>query len=184
MKKVIGITGSIGSGKSYAIQMFKKILNNRKIEATFLDVDLIRRNILDQLDINREELNKRIYDNPKEMEEYKKFINPRIRQYLHEQINQKDGLIFVEWALLLEDKLIDIVDVIFLICCGREMQIKRLEKGDLGKEAIIKRLDLQLTNNQKVEILKSVNKEFYILNTNNNPGLNKYEEMLKKGGIL
>ena len=35
MKKVIGITGSIGSGKRYAIDTFKKICKERKINAIF-----------------------------------------------------------------------------------------------------------------------------------------------------
>lgn len=183
MRRVIGVTGSIGSGKSYAIEMFKKVCKDNKIEATFLDVDSIRRTILDQMNIDREELNKKIYDNPKEMDKYKQFINPKIEKYLKEQIKKKDGIIFVEWALLLEDKLYDIVDVIFLICCDRELQIKRLENGDLGREKIIKRLDLQLTNEQKIEMLKSINKEFYTLNTSNNPKLKEYENILKKGGL-
>jgi len=183
VKRVIGVTGSIGSGKSYAIEMFKKICKDNKIDATFLDVDSIRRTILDQMNINREELNKKIYDDPKEMEEYKQFINPKIEKYLKEQINKKDGIIFVEWALLLEDKLYDIVDIVFLIYCDRELQIKRLENGDLGKEKIIKRLDLQLTDEQKIEILKNINKEFYTLNTTNNPVLTEYENILKKGGL-
>ena len=46
MKKVIGITGSIGSGKSYATDNFKKICKNKNIKAIFIDVDDVRRNIL------------------------------------------------------------------------------------------------------------------------------------------
>ena len=45
MKKVIGITGSIGSGKSHAVKIFKNICKEKEIDAIFLDVDDIRRNI-------------------------------------------------------------------------------------------------------------------------------------------
>ena len=48
MKKVIGITGSIGSGKSYAVQKFKEICKAKKRKAIFLDVDTIRRKILEE----------------------------------------------------------------------------------------------------------------------------------------
>ena len=75
MKKVIGITGSIGSGKSYAIDIFKRICKERKINAIFLDVDDIRRNILKKEKIDREQLNKNIYNSQKAMEEYKKVID-------------------------------------------------------------------------------------------------------------
>ena len=52
MKKIIGITGSIGSGKSYAVQIFKRICEQNKINASFLDVDNIRRKILDKENID------------------------------------------------------------------------------------------------------------------------------------
>ena len=183
MKKVIGITGSIGSGKSYAVDIFKKICNGKRINAIFLDVDDIRRNILDIEKIDRNLLNQKIYNDENAMEEYKKFINPKIKKYLDEQIDKYDGVIFFEWALLLEDKLYDIVDSIIMIYCKEEIQIKRLKNGDLGKESIVKRIKMQLTNEQKIDKIKQLKKEFFILDTSDDPKENEYEELLKKEGL-
>lgn len=183
MKKVIGITGSIGSGKSHTVENFKKICKENKIKATFLDVDDIRRNILKKENIDKISLNKKIYNNQEEMEKYKKFINPKIKEYLIQQINVNSGFIFIEWALLIEDNLYDIVDSIIMIYCEREIQIKRLEKGNLGKEEIIKRIDLQLTNEQKLEKIKQLDKEFFVIDTSDNPVIDEYEKIIKKEGI-
>ena len=183
MKKIIGITGSIGSGKSYAVDIFKKICKKKKINAVFLDVDEIRRNILDKEKIDREQLNQKIYNDKNAMEEYKKFINPRIRKYLHEQIMENDGIAFIEWALLLEDNLYDLVDSIIMIYCKEEIQIKRLENGDLGKESVIKRMKMQLTNEQKIDKIKQIKKDFFIIDTSNSPKENEYENLLKKEGL-
>ena len=117
MKKVIGTTGSIGSGKSYALDIFKKICKEKRINAIFLDVDDIRRNILSKENIARNQLNQKIYNDKNAMQEYKQFINPKIKKYLNEQISKNDGVIFIEWALLIEDNLYDIVDSIIMIYC-------------------------------------------------------------------
>lgn len=183
MKKVIGITGSIGSGKSYAIDIFKKICKDKRINAIFLNVDDIRRNILDIEKIDREQLNKKIYNNKEAMQEYKKFINPKIKKHLIEQINKNNGVIFIEWALLLEDELYDIVDSIIMVYCKEEIQIKRLESGNLGKESVIKRMKMQLTNEQKIDKIKQLKKEFFVIDTSDNPRENEYEELLKKEGL-
>lgn len=183
MKKVIGITGSIGSGKSYAIDIFKKICKERKINAIFLDVDDIRRSILEKEKIDREQLNKKIYNSRKGMEEYKKVINPKIKKYINEKINKSNGVIFIEWALLLEDNLYDIVDSIIMVYCKEEIQIKRLENGDLGKESVIKRIKMQLTNEEKIDKIKQLKKEFFVIDTSNNPKENEYEELLRKEGL-
>lgn len=183
MKKVIGITGSIGSGKSYAVDIFKKICKENKIKAIFLDVDDIRRNILKEENIDRTQLNQNIYNDKKSMEEYKQFINPKIKKYLNEKISQNDGVIFIEWALLLEDNLYDIVDSIVMIYCQEEIQIERLENGDLGREEVIKRINLQLTNEQKVDKIKKLKKEFFIIDTSDSPNEKEYGELLKKEGL-
>ena len=183
MKKVIGITGSIGSGKSYAIDIFKKICKERKINAIFLDVDDIRRSILEKEKIDREQLNKKIYNRKKKMEEYKKVINTKIKKYINEKINKSNGVIFIEWALLLEDNLYDIVDSIIMVYCKEEIQIKRLENGDLGKETVMKRIKIQLTNEEKIDKIKQLKKEFFVIDTSNNPKENEYEELLRKEGL-
>ncbi len=183
MKKVIGITGSIGSGKSYAVDIFKKICKEKNVNAIFLDVDDIRRNILEKENIDRIQLNQKIYNDEKAMEEYKRFINPKIKKYLNEQISKNDKIIFIEWALLIEDSLYDIVDSIIMIYCQKEIQIKRLENGNLGKESVIKRMKMQLTNEQKIDKIKKLRKEFFIIDTSNSPKENEYEELLKKEGL-
>lgn len=183
MKKIIGITGSIGSGKSYAVEMFKKILNKYKVDVTFFDVDTIRRKILEEENIDRVLLNQKIYSNQEEMKKYKRFIKPKVKEYLVDQIKKINGFVFIEWALLIEDSLDDMVDSIIMVYCEKEIQIRRLEDGDLGKEEILKRINSQLTNEEKLERIKSLGKEFYIINTSNNPAIDEYESVLKKEGI-
>ena len=183
MKKVIGITGSIGSGKSYAIDIFKKICKERKINAIFLDVDDIRRSILEKEKIDRKQLNKKIYNSRKAMEEYKKVINTKIKKDINEKINKSNGIIFIEWALLLEDNLYDIVDSIIMVYCKKEIQKKKLENADLEKESLIKRIKMQLTNEEKIDKIKQLKKEFFVIDTSNNPKENEYEELLRKEGL-
>lgn len=183
MKKVIGITGSIGSGKSYAVDIFRKICEENKINAIFLNVDDIRRTILEKENIDRNLLNQKIYNDKKAMEEYKKYINPQIKKYLNEQISKSNGIIFIEWALLIEDNLYDIVDSIVMVYCDEEIQIKRLENCNLGKEEILKRIKIQLTNKQKIDKIKELKKEFFIIDTSNNPKEGEYKNLLKKEGL-
>ena len=128
-------------------------------------------------------MNKKIYNSKKTMEEYKKVINPKIKKYINEKINKSNGVIFIEWALLLEDNLYDIVDSIIMVYCKEEIQIKRLENGDLGKETVMKRIKIQLTNEEKIDKIKQLKKEFFVIDTSNNPKENEYEELLRKEGL-
>ncbi len=184
MKKVIGITGSIGSGKSYTRNQFKEIAKEKKIKARFIDVDEVRRKLLKDEKIDTIQLNQIIYHNEEEMKRYKQYINPKIKDYLKEQIDQNNGIIFIEWALLIEDELFDIVDSIIMIDCKPSIQMKRLERGELKKEEIIKRMNLQFSNKQKIEKIRKLRKEFFVLDTSDNPKKEKYEELLRKEGII
>lgn len=183
MKKVIGITGSIGSGKSYAVKNFKEICEKKHIEAIFIDVDEVRRNILKKENIDRKELNNKIYSNELEMKKYKEYINPKIREYLKAQINMYSGFVFIEWALLLEDEFYDLVDSIIMIDCTQDIQIERLQKSSLNKEEIIRRMNLQMSNKEKIEKIIRLKKELFTLEASYNPQIEEYENLLKKVGL-
>lgn len=183
MKKVLGITGSIGSGKSYAVKKFKEICQKNNINSIFIDVDNVRRDLLEHKKIDRAELNKRIYSNKEEMKKYKEFINPKIREYLTNQINISNGFVFIEWALLLEDEFYDLVDSIIMINCSTDIQIERLKSSNLNEEEITKRMRLQLSNKEKIKKMKKLKKEIFILETSCNPQIEEYENLLKKVGL-
>ena len=70
-----------------------------------------------------------------------------------------------------------------MVYCEKNIQIKRLENGDLGREEVIKRINLQLTNEQKLEKIKQLKKEFYIIDTSNNPKIEEYKSVLRKEGL-
>lgn len=183
MRKIIGVTGSIASGKSYCMNNFKNICASNNIEAKFLYVDDIRRKILDDYKIDRNKLNKLIYDSVEKMNEYKNFINPKIKRFLIDEINNYSGFVFIEWALLIEDNFFDIVDSIIMVNCDRNIQIERLKNGDLSENEVIKRIDIQFSNLEKIKILERIAKNFKIINTDKNPKIYEYESLLKEVGI-
>ena len=55
---------------------------------------------------------------------------------------------------------------------------------ELKKEEIIKRMNLQFSNKQKIEKIRKLRKEFFVLDTSDNPKKEKYEELLRKEGII
>ena len=72
---VIGITGSMGCGKSYAVNLFKKYSEKQNIESTYISIDEIRRDLLN----NNESLNslyKQAYSSKQTMKAFKNSFLP------------------------------------------------------------------------------------------------------------
>ena len=44
-------------------------------------------------------------------------------------------------------------------------------------------MNLQLTNEQKLEKIKDLQKEYYIIDTTDNPGMQEYENILRREGL-
>ena len=157
MNKLIGITGMMCSFKT---TLSKKILDLNK-DYIYINVDEFRRslynnkNYLNELrnkisvlknepEINSLSLNKYIYNNEIIMKLYKETLY----KYLFEYIESFDNkTIIVDWALILNDKLDSKFDKIIYLKTSEKAILERLSKGDLSKEEIITRINLQKIDN-------------------------------------
>ena len=159
MNKLIGITGGMSSGKTTLSKEILK-LNNGYI---YIDVDEFRRNLFYKEDyinklknikplrnyknIDSNILNKYIYTNDNYMQIYKDILY----KYLFNYINSLDNkIILIDWALIINDNLIDKFDKIIYLNVSEQIRYKRLINSDLTKEEIKTRFKLQEINNKQL----------------------------------
>ena len=159
MKK-IGVTGIMGSGKT---TLCKKLLEDN--DFYYINVDNFR---LDLRENNKEfqeeltnnikgitaleDINKYIYSNKDNMIIYKNALY----KFLFNKINNivEDKTVLVDWALLIDDNLIDGFDKIILVTCDEEEIYRRLDGSYWPLEEIKNRISMQLSLKDKIKQLK------------------------------
>lgn len=162
----IGITGGIGSGKSYVCQILEKMgyaifysdleakklmIQNKELiqqiksiigEHAYLDNELnkpIIRNYLFQNEVNKEKLNDLIH--PFVYQEFEKWAS-----------SMKKEIVFNESALLFETESYKRFDKTILVTAPEEIRIQRLIRRDsLNVEEIKKRFNAQLKDSIKIK---------------------------------
>lgn len=189
----IGITGGIGSGKSYVCQILEKMgyaifysdleakklmIQNKELiqkikniigEHAYLDNELnkpIIRNFLFQNEVNKEKLNAMIH--PFVYQEFEKWTNTI----------QKE-IVFNESALLFETNSYKRFNKTILVTAPEEIRIQRLIKRDcLNVEEIKKRFNAQLNDTIKIKkadfIIENDDKKLII------PQINKMLEQIRR----
>lgn len=96
------------------------------------------------------------------MNKYKQILYQNFKNHL----KTIDKPIVVEWALIVEDNIVDLFDFIVIIETDKKKIINRLKGGDLGIVEVNKRLNLQLNTNDKIS--KLMNKKYIIVKENYN----------------
>lgn len=157
MNKLIGITGGMSSGKT---TLAKKLIE-KNTDFIYIDIDDFRRELyknkeyvkklkskiieLKQYDnINSLILNKYIYNSDKMMNDYKSVLYEFVFDYIKTFDNKT---IIIDWALIVNDNLIDKFDKIIYLDVSEKVRLSRLKESDLTKEEILKRFELQRINN-------------------------------------
>ena len=169
--KVIGLTGSIGSGKSTVSGFFEKL------GAIVIDADQVSRQVVEpgspalkeltvafgenilnpDGSLNRTLVAEIVFNSDEKRELLNSIIHPMIFNEINSTIEEyrEKGteIIILEAALILEKKgLIKLIDKLIVISIDEETQKKRLEgRGDLSREQINARINSQLTNNEKIK---------------------------------
>ena len=169
--KVIGLTGSIGSGKSTVSGFFEKL------GAIVIDADQVSRQVVEpgspalkeltvafgenilnpDGSLNRTLVAEIVFNSDEKRELLNSIIHPMIFNEINSTIEEyrEKGteIIILEAALILEKKgLIKLIDKLIVVSIDEETQKKRLEgRGDLSKEQINARINSQLINNEKIK---------------------------------
>lgn len=169
--KVIGLTGSIGSGKSTVSGFFEKL------GAIVIDADQVSRQVVEpgspalkeltvafgenilnpDGSLNRTLVAEIVFSSDEKRELLNSIIHPIIFNEINstiEKYREKGAeIIILEAALILEKKgLIKLIDKLIVVSIDEETQKKRLEgRGDLSREQINARINSQLTNNEKIK---------------------------------
>lgn len=165
---IIGLTGSIASGKSTVAKMLEEV------GLPIVDADLVARIVvepgtptlekisevfgkevlLENCELNREKLGEIIFHNPAKRVELNSIMHPAIRQ---EMLRQRDELteagephIVMDIPLLFESHLQHFVEKILVVSVTEENQLTRLmERNHLSKEEALARIATQLPLSEK-----------------------------------
>lgn len=162
--KIIGITGSSGSGKSTVCEILNEKYNVKIIDADKIAKELLtsgteyyndviskfEREITDDVgEIDRKKLADLIYNDDKK----RKMLNNSTFHYVVKEIKSRvkelnNIDIIIDAPLLFESKLDDICNFTIGVIAKESVQIERIIKRDsISKEQACKRLKAQQTNN-------------------------------------
>ena len=187
---IIGITGSIGSGKTTIAKLFSRHLYSR-IDADEIGHEIIKKNsaaykkiikkfgigILDKdKEIDRSRLANIVFNNNKKLKELNSITHPTIINEIKNQIKkikEKCGSktrIIIDAPLLLEAKAKNFVDKIIVVECDKKNILKRSKK--YSEEKIERILKLQMPLEEKIK-----HADFVI---DNNKGMEHLEKQVIK----
>lgn len=166
MKK-IGLTGSIGSGKSSVSNIFMK--NNIKI----IDADKIAREILDKgntlkeivdyfgievLDSNknldRKKLGNLVFSDANKLDKLNAITHPKIKEEIQKKLDDYESIdekiVILDIPLLIESHMTNMADLVLLITCNEDIQINRIMNRDnISKSEAVRRIKSQMNVEEK-----------------------------------
>ncbi|MFZ0368736.1 MAG: dephospho-CoA kinase [Halobacillus sp.] len=175
MTVVIGLTGSIASGKSTVSQMFSKF-NIPVVDADHLSRKVVEPGepaynkivetfgfqiLQDDRTIDRKRLGKIIFSDEEKRQQLNSIVHPQVRQ---EMLEERDAYkaedypaVVLDIPLLFESKLTSYVDRTMVVYVDEEIQLKRLMERDRSeREEAEERIQAQLSIAEKAKMADAV----------------------------
>lgn len=180
---IVGVTGEIGSGKSYVCEKFIALAKQRNLEIHHIDMDEITHQILASLSepvyqqirekiidtfgdkvkaekgfINRKVLGEIVFADQEKLDQLNQIMAQPLLVRLRRELYQKQGLILLNAALLIESGSADLCNNnLVLVKTSKELQQQRLEQRGLSAEQIERRLGSAYSFEQKKsQLLKEI----------------------------
>lgn len=177
---LIGLTGEIGSGKSYVGEQLVKLAKKDKIVAHNIELDLLAQQIQEDLSeekyelvrqeiiknfgkevsktdgsIDRKALGEIVFADGEKLSKLNEIMHTPILVRLRKELKNKEGLIILNAALLAETEMMDLSNYnLILLNVNEKNQEQRLIKRGLSKEQIKRRLASQYDFAKKKNIVE------------------------------
>ena len=194
MTKLIGITGGIGSGKTFICSIFrtlsvpvyeadnesKRLVNTSSIIRAKLTANYGDDIYLPTGDLNKQKLANIIFNDKKELEKVNNIIHPAVFDDLKAWVkkNSDNNYLIHEAAIMFESGANMLMDAVIFIDAPEEIRIKRvLERGNTTEKEVKRIIDNQMkvsekkklsdyviTNDEKEFLLPQINKLHNIFN--------------------
>jgi len=166
---IIGLTGSIASGKSTVSEMFVEL------GAYLIDYDVLAREVVepgreawegivaefgsevlnDDSTIDRGKLGQIVFDNPQKLNSLNRITHPAVFAEAQKRVQEivkadPEAVIIKDVPLLIETGIHTTVDKVIVVSARREVQVQRLMEKGFTEEESLKRIDSQIPINEKV----------------------------------
>lgn len=163
----VGLTGGIGSGKTtvsnflldYGIPVYNsdskgKTLMNTNLELKNNIVSIFGERVYDNGILNTNLLSSIVFNDSTKIEQLNNLVHPKVAQDFNQWVgkNNNKPILVKEAAILIESGAYLNMDKIILVVSEKSIRINRVSKRDNSDlESIEKRINLQLTDNEKIK---------------------------------
>ena len=163
----VGLTGGIGSGKTtvsnflldYGIPVYNsdskgKTLMNTNLELKNNIVYIFGERVYDNGILNTNLLSSIVFNDSTKIEQLNNLVHPKVAQDFNQWVgkNNNKPILVKEAAILIESGAYLNMDKIILVVSEKSTRINRVSKRDNSDlESIEKRINLQLTDNEKIK---------------------------------
>ncbi|MCB9426171.1 MAG: dephospho-CoA kinase [Flavobacteriales bacterium] len=177
MTKIIGLTGGIGSGKTYVARLFeekgvpiyladdeaKKISESKEVNVKIKDY--FGETVFENGVLDRKKLGAIVFNDAKKLAALNSIIHPLVRQRFLDWVKQQEApFVLKEAAILFESKSNQDCTIVITVEAPIEERIKRVVLRDgLTEEGVKSRISRQMTAQERMEksdfVIQNIDKE-------------------------
>lgn len=187
----VGITGGIGSGKTYVCQLLRHLgypvfhaddEAKAITESNKLVVEAIKKqfgeNIYTQGKLNRKEVATIVFSSPQELAKLNAIVHPAVAESFERWCSMHSDipLVFKEAAILFETGLYKELDKNILVTAPLDIRIQRvMERDKVSRDEVAARMANQMSDEEKVRLA-----DYTIVNDNQNLILPQVLKIIRK----
>ena len=167
--KIVGLTGSFGTGKTSVASVFKSL------GAKVIDADKIARSLIEKNGpergrivaafgpeilaasgrINRSKLAGAVFGNKNALARLNRIVHPGVIRRIKAIVKTsgRDAVVVIDAPLLIEAGLLNIVDKLVVVSSSKKRQIERCRKKfRIKREEVLKRIKSQMSLKKKIKM--------------------------------